>query len=176
MKKAYVIFPLLAMLIFFGFWWNFNSKYEAEQLEKDRLARVAREDKLKKEAEERKIAIQQAVAAADARKQERETKAAMLQAERDTRQHAKEASDKAFRDKEKLARQVERLQNDVETEKGLIDKLEEKKKLLVKDEAFLRKYVTLAETNQQGLQDVLEQIAKADTARALAEAAAAKKK
>lgn len=179
MKKAYVIFPLLAMLIFFGFWWNFTSKYEAEQAEKERLARVAKEEKLKKEAEDRKAAIQQAIAMAEARKQEREAKTAMLQAERDARQHAKEASDKAFRDKEKLARQVERLQKDVQTEKDLIAKLEEKKQLLVGEEAFLRKYVTVAESNQSGLQNVLEQIAKADEAarlRAIAEANAKKNK
>lgn len=176
MKKAYVIFPALAMLIFFGFWWNFTSKYDAAQAEKAKLARAAKEQKLMKEAEERKIAIQQAVAAAEARKKEREAKSAMLQAERDARQHAVEAKDKAYRDKEKLARQAERLEKDISTEKDLIAKLDEKKRILVSDEAFLRQYVTLAESNQQGLQDVLQQIAKADTARALAEAAAARAK
>ena len=31
MKKVYVIFPALAMLIFFGFWWNFSDKFEAKK-------------------------------------------------------------------------------------------------------------------------------------------------
>lgn len=178
MKKAYVLFPVLAMLIFFGIWWNYNAKYEAAKAEKARLAREARDAKLIAEAEERKLAIQMAVAAAETRKQERDAKNAQQLAEKEARQQAKEASDKAYRDKEKLARQKERLIKDVETEHEAIAKLEERKRTLNSEEAFLRQYVRMAENNHQGLQRVLEKIAAADTARAKAdaEAAAARKK
>ncbi|MBW7893530.1 MAG: hypothetical protein H3C27_00325 [Opitutaceae bacterium] len=173
MKKVYVLFPVIAMLIFFGIWWNYNAKYEAAKAEKARLAREARDAKLIAEAEERKLAIQMAVAAAEARKQERDAKNAQQQAEKEARQQAKEASDKAYRDKEKLARQKERLIKDVETERETIAKLEERKGILLSEETFLRQYVRMAESNQQGLQHVMEKINAADVARAKAEADAA---
>lgn len=176
MKKAYVLFPILAMLIFFGIWWNYNAKYQAAKAEKARQALEARDAKLIAEAEERKIAIQMAVAAAEARKLERDAKNAQQQAEKEARQQAKEASDKAYRDKEKLARQKERLIKDVETEKEAIAKLEERKRLLVNEEAFLRQYVRMAENNQKGLQQVLERINAAEAARAKAAAEAARKR
>jgi colicin import membrane protein len=173
MKKAYVIFPFLAMLIFFGFWWNFTSNYEAKQAEHAKLVRMERDKKLQKEADDRKLAIQEAIAASEARKKENEAKEAKAQADRDARQAAREASEKAFRDKEKLARQLERLTKDVQTEKDAIAKIEAHKKISVEEEAFLRKYVTMAEDNQNGLNRVLQKIAAADAARAAADAAAA---
>lgn len=178
MKKAYVIFPTLAMLIFFGFWWNFSSEYEAKLADKARIVRDAKAAELLQEAKDRETAILDAVAVQEQRKQERIAREEQRQKEREERQLAREASTKAFRDKEKLVRQVERLTGDVAVEKEIVEKLEERKRVLVADEAFLRKYVALAETNQKELTQTIQRIAAADAARAaaLAAAEAAKKK
>ena len=98
---------------------------------------------------------------------------AQKQKDREERQAAKEASQKAFRDKEKLGRQSARLTEDVKAEEDAIAKLEDRKKFLIGEKAFLREYVLKAESNQNNLTQVIQKIIAADEARAKAAKAAA---
>lgn len=177
MKKVYVLFPALAMLIFFGYWWNFSSKYEAKQAAIKEVARQERIADLEKEADDRKEAIKAALATQEVRRREREAKETKRQADREQRQTDIEARRQADREKQKLERQLARLKTDVQTEKDNIAGIEEHKRVLSGDEAFLRKYVSLAENNEADITKVIERIAAADAARAkaIADAAAAKK-
>lgn len=176
MKKAYFIFPTLALAVFFAFYWNFNSHYAAKEAEKARLVREAKEAKLRKEAKDRAKAIQDAVAASEQRKKERAEKEAKEKADREARELAIQARDKAFADRKKLSDQVERLKADIETEKRAIAKIEDDKKQAAAEEAFLRDYVKQAEANVKNLQGVLDKISAADAAAEAAARAAARNK
>lgn len=173
MKKVYVIFPALAMLIFFGFWWNFSDKFEAKKAAIVAAQKIEKQQKLEQDARDREKAIMDALASQAVRKAEREANEAKKQKDREDRQTAKEESLKAFRDKEKLGRQVERLTADVTSEKEAISKQESKKNFLVAEKNFLKAYVNKAEANQADLTRVIQKIIAADDARAKAEAAAA---
>ena len=173
MKKVYVIFPTLAMLIFFGFWWNFSSEYEAKEAAKKELVRQAKIAKLEQETLNRKKAIEDALANQAIRREERAIKEAKRQADREQRQADIEARRQADREKQKFARQVSRLEADVYAEKQLLTKLEEKKRVLIGEEAFLREYVALARSNENSVTKVIQRIVAADAARAKAVAAAA---
>jgi len=174
MKKAYVIFPALAMLVFFGFWWNFRSEYDAKQQAKVQQVRQEREAKLRKEAADRELAIKNAYAEQDRRKKAKEEREAKERADREARQAAVEARNKSFRDRDKLEKQVERLNGEVKVEKEAIAKLEEQKTKLIDEEKFLRTYVTMAEANARSLADLIDEINKAEAAAAAAAAAAAR--
>ncbi len=173
MKKAYVIFPALAMLIFFGFWWNFSSEYEAKKAAIVAAEKQAKIAKLEQDARNREMAIKEALANQDIRRKERAAKEAKKLKDREERQAAKEASQKAFRDKEKLGRQLERLETDVIKEKEIIAKLEDRRKFLVAEKAFLNTYVSMAQANENDLTRVIQKIIAADVAQEKAAKAAA---
>lgn len=173
MKKAYVIFPALAMLVFFGFWWNGSSYYEAQQLEKVKMIRQARDEKLRKEALDRELAIKEAYAEQARRKQAKTEREAKERADREARQAAIEARNKSYRDRDKLEKQVERLNAAINVEKDAMVKLEERNLKLLDEVKFLRTYVAMAEENSKGLAGIIDEIAKADAARAAVDAAAA---
>lgn len=176
MKKVYVIFPALALILFFGYWWNYNKQYEAAKLAKVEADRQALVEKREKEARDRELAIKQALEKQAEQRKEREEREAQRQKEREERQAAKDARDKADRERQKLKRQLELLTEDVKKETEAVAKLEERKKFLIGEEAFLREYVAKAESNQGALTQVIQKIAAAEAARAKAEAEAAAKK
>ena len=118
--------------------------------------------------------IREANAGVLRRKAEREAKEAKEKKDRELRVAANDAKEKAYTDKEKFAKQVSRLESDIKIEKDAISKLEEERKRLVEEQAFLRVYVKQAEDNVKSLSTVIDKIAAADAARAAAEAAAAK--
>lgn len=177
MKKTYVYFlvPILGVIAFAAVYWNFSSGYEARLAEKAAIVRQAKEDKLRKEAKDREIAIKEALASQERRKAEKAAKEAKEQADQEQRQLAIEARDKAFRDQVKLSQQVERLEKDVKVEKEAIAKIEEEKKRAVEEQAFLKDYVKQAQANTKSLTEVLDKITAADAARAAADALAAAK-
>jgi hypothetical protein len=173
MKKAYVIFPVVALLIFFGFWWNFNSTYEAVEAEKAKQVRLEREAKKRKEAEDRATAIKDALVAQEKRKKEREAKELKDKADREARELAIEERNKTAQEVTKLTKQRDQLNIDVKEEKANLVKIDEQKRKALDEQAFLKEYVRKADANVKGLSDVLDKIAAADAARAAAEAAAA---
>jgi len=94
MKKVHVLFPLIAMILFGGYWWNYNKQYEAEQeakKERDRQALVAKREK---EAQDRELAIKLAIEKQAEQRREREIREAKRQKEREDRQTAREARER----------------------------------------------------------------------------------
>lgn len=175
MKKVYVIAPALALLLFIGYWWNYNENYKAAQLAKVEAEHKALIEKREKEARDRELAIKMALEKQAEQRKERETREAQRQKEREERQAAKESREKADRERQKLKRQLELLTEDADKETVAIAKLDEKNKFLIGEESFLREYVAKAESNQGALTQVIQKIAAAEAAyakaKALAEAA-----
>lgn len=177
MKKVYFIVPLTLLVVFAALYWNFDSKYAAVEAQKAQEIRQAKEDKLRKEAAEREQAIKEAVAASDRRKAEKAVRDAKEKADKEARELALQARDKAFSDRKKLSDQADRLKNDIETEKRAIAKIQEETKDAVTEQTFLRTYVAKAEAQVKELRGVLDKIADADKqAEAAARAAARAKK
>ena len=175
MKKSFVYFlaPIVGLIIFGAVYWNFSSGYEAKEAAKALTIKQDKEAKLMAQAKANEQAIKDANAGVARRKLEREAKEAKDKKDREIRQMAMDAKEKAWADKEKFAKQVTRLEADVKSEKDAIAKLEDDKKKLIEEQAFLRIYVKQAEDNVRTLKLTLDKIAAADAARAAAEAAAA---
>lgn len=177
MKKKnliYFLVPVVGLVVFGLFYWNFASKFEAREAAQKAKVRAEKEAKLEKEAKDREKAIKDAVAAQERRKAEKAAKEAKDKADQEARQLAVDARDKANRDQIKLLQQKERLEKDIKEEQTAIAKLQQDKKDALDEQAFLKNYVKQAQANSQSLHEVLDKIAAADKARAEAEAAAAK--
>jgi hypothetical protein len=173
MKKAYVLFPFLGLIIFIGIWWNYHSEYQERAQQKVEQARAEFEARRLQEARDREIAIKDALAAQEVRRKERAEKEAKDQADKEARQLAEENERKSAREKQKFSAQVDRLSKEIETEKSAIAALEEQKRKATVDLGMVKEYVRLAQTNERNLLGILDRIAAADAARAAAEAAAA---
>jgi len=175
MKKSFVYFlaPIIGLIIFGAVYWNFSSGYEAKEAAKALKAKQEKEAKILEQARQNEKAIREANAGVLRRKAEREAKEAKDKKDHEARQAAMDAKDKAGADRDKFAKQVTRLEGDIKVEKEAISKLEEDKKRLVDEQAFLRIYVKQAEDNVKSLKNVLDRIVAADAARAAGEAAAA---
>ena len=176
MKKTfiYILAPIVGLIIFGAVYWNFSSGYEAKEAAKALKLKQEKDAKLLAQAKANEQAIKDANAGVLRRKAEREAKEAKDKKDHEARQAAMDAKDKAGIDANKFAKQVTRLESDIKTEKESIAKLQDERKRLIDEHAFLRIYVKQAEDNVQSLKDVLDKIAAADAARAAAEAAAAK--
>jgi colicin import membrane protein len=173
MKKAYFVVPLIGLIIFGAIYWNFQSKYEARVATEKAAKEQQRQEKIKQEVDARRKAVEDAVALQEQRKKEKAQKEAQDAAEKEARLALNDAREKSFRDKDRAAKQVERLTKDIATEKDAIAKIEKEKEESQKEQAFLRTYVKQAEANQKSLEEVLNKIADADKAAASAAAAAA---
>jgi len=173
MKKVHVLFPLIAMILFGGYWWNYNKQYEAEQEAKKERDRQALVDKREKEAQDRELAIKLAIEKQAEQRRERELREAKRQKEREERQAARETRERADRERQKLRRQAELLDQDIVKETEAVTKLEERKQYLLAEERFLQEYVRQAESNEGGITEVIQRIAAAEAARAAAAAEAA---
>lgn len=177
--KIYVIAPLVFLIAFGAYYWNFSSKYEAQQAAVVAHERQRRLDKLKAEAEVREHAIHDAIEAQKVRKAERAAREENERQQKDNMQNAKLESEKAIEESEKLSRQAEKLTKDVAAAKEEIVKLETDQKKSLEEIEFLKRYTAAAVSNQSKLAAVMTKIEDADAAAAkaaaLAAAAAAKK-
>ncbi|GAB1488506.1 hypothetical protein MASR2M8_09510 [Opitutaceae bacterium] len=178
MKKVYILGPLIGVLVFAFFYWNFTKEFAVKEQEKIAAAKAEREAALKKEAADRKIAIDAALALQAQRKKEKADREAKEIADKEYRLKITDDRDRSFREQERLSKQAERLAKEIDIEKAAIAEIEKQKKFAVDEEVFLRQYVSQAEANSKSLEDVLKSIQDADNARAAAAAAAeaAKKK
>jgi hypothetical protein len=177
MKKAYFLVPLIGVIVFSFFYWSAHKNIEQREIAQKHAQEQARVQKLQDEVKAREKAYQDAIVQAERRKREKAEREAKDQADRDAREALISERDKMFREQERLARQIERQTKDVDAEKEEIGKIEEQKRGYLAEQEFLRSYVKQAETNQKGLEDVLNKIAAADKAAAdIAKAAAAKAK
>ncbi|MFZ5494551.1 MAG: hypothetical protein ACOZE5_04335 [Verrucomicrobiota bacterium] len=173
MNKAYLIFPLIGLLIFGGFYYNFSKGYEAKIAALKAKEEADKKEKTRIEIENREKAIQAAIEAQARRKKEREEKERIEEAKRVARQEAEDKRERAFSDYKKFNDQVSRLKRDLAEVQEEIKKIEDEKKALVSEQAFLKDYVKQAESNVKYYYELLDKIAQAEKAREAAAAAAA---
>ena len=173
MNKVYFIIPLIGLLIFGGFYYNFTSKYD-EKIRAE-LAKVeqAKKERAAQDIKNREAAIKAAIETQAKRKVEREKKEAAEEAKRVARQEAEDQRLHTFDERNKLRDQVGRLKKDLDEVKAATAKVADEKKRNLDEEAFLRTYVTQAESNVKYYYALLDKIDAAEKARAAAEAAAA---
>jgi hypothetical protein len=177
--KIYFLVPILALILFGGYYWNFRSQYEAHQQAIVAAAKAKKEEKLRQDELAREQAIKDAIDAQQQRKKERAAREALEQKQRDDKENAELDRDKAANESEKLQRQVDKLTKDVDDAKKEIAALRADNEKQVDEVAFLGEYVKKAEDNRATLSLVLTKIQAADDAnakaKALADAQAAKK-
>jgi hypothetical protein len=183
MKKTYVYFlvPIIGLIVFGCFYWNFSSSYDQHLADVANLANKAKQEKLELSNREKQKAYEDAVAASDLRKKEKEAKEKRDAEQADAREQALDQRSKAQRDAFSLTQKIDRLAKDVAATKKEVAGIEEDKKQAKEEEAHLRVLVKLAQDNVKDLQAVLQKIKDADdaavaAAKAAADAAAAAKK
>lgn len=178
MNKVYLIFPLIGVLIFGGFYLSFEKSYEAKLTAIKVKAEEEKKEKLRQQVIDREKAIQAAVEAQKINKQKREEKERADEAKKVARQEAEDRRVRAYDDRNKFRDQVGRLKKDLDEVKGSMTKITEEKKRYADEEVFLKTYVKQAEANVKYYYDLLDKIAAAEKqaeAAAAAAAAAAKK-
>lgn len=176
MNKVYILVPLLGVAVFFGFYLNFNKKYQAAQ-ERVRIeAEAKKKEKAAKDIAAREQAIKEAVAAAERRKAEKAERDRIEEAKKTAKLEAEDKRIRAADDRKRLKEQAARLKKEVEEVKGQITKLEETKQNYLKEQAFLKDYTKQAKSNVKYYQDLLEKLDAAEKAKLEAEKAAAASK
>jgi colicin import membrane protein len=169
MNKIYILIPMIGLLIFGGFYLNFDKGYEAK-LEAIRAKAVQElKDKQARDQVAREQAYKAAIDAAAKRKAEREEKERVEEAKKKARLEAEDRRQHTFEERKRFREQAERLRKDVETVKADIAKLEEDKKHSNDELTFLKEYVRKAEANQKAYYDLYAKIEAADAAKAEAE-------
>jgi len=165
MNKAYFLVPLIALVLFSGFYWSFKTSYEKKLDQKVQEEKQMHIEQLKVEAKNREKAIQMAVEADKKRKEERAAKDAKDKAEKEARQAAYEARSKAMQQQGRLELSARRLSDQVTTLKEEIAKIVEQKKSAQAEQDFLNVYVKQAEANVVSLTAVLDKIEAANKAK-----------
>jgi hypothetical protein len=172
-NKIYLIAPVVVLVIFGAYYWNFSSKYEAQQAQVAADIKAKKMEKLKAEAESREAAIHDALEAQKQRKAERLARDEKERKEKDDRENARIEADKALQESQRLERQAEKLTKDVASAKDEITRIQADEKRSTEELAFLKQYIAEATSNQGKLADVVSKIEAADAAAAKAAAAAA---
>ncbi len=175
MNKAYLFVPLIATLVFGGYYWNFRVGYNKEMEAKKVAVREAHIAKLRKEEQDRRDAIEKANQQAEARKQQKPDKEAREKKAQEERAQSYEAQRLAQAEERKLLDQVKGLNREIEAVKKEIAAIEADKKVAISEEAFQQTYVVKAQENVRGLVQTLEKIEAADKILKERAAAAAKK-
>jgi chromosome segregation ATPase len=169
--KTYVIAPLVALLLFSGYYWQATGalRRAAEAAEAQRAAEHTA--RLQAEREAQKQALTAALAEQERRKKERAEKEAAELATQEARQAALTKLDAARRRQNELTRQLDRLRADLAIENKSVAELEAAQKTHLSEQAFLRDFTAQADANVKSLATVLEKLL---AAQAAARAAAAK--
>ena len=173
MNKVYIIFPLIGLLIFGGFYYSFSKNYEAHLVEVKVKAENAKKEKAAQQVKDREKAIADAIKASKIRAEERAAKEIEDEKKKTARQEAEDRRQHSYEERNKLRDQVSRLKKDLDDVKAIVAKVAEDKKKHVDEEAFLKTYVKQAEANVKYYYDLLDKIEAAEKARLAAEAAAA---
>jgi hypothetical protein len=173
MNKAYIIWPLIGLLVFGAFYWNFNQGYVEREKEKARQEQRQKEERIRLDLERRRKAIEDATKAQEERHVARLAKEKKEQEENDARTKLLERRQHAFDEVNRhLGPQLDRVKSEADAVKGEIAQLELQKKQFVDEEAFIRKFTRQAEANVKTYYDLLDKIKAAEDAHALAEATA----
>ncbi len=158
MNKVYFFAPLAALLVFIVVYSSHRGELKARETAKAAEVVAANKARLERERVEREAAMAEAIKAAEARKVEKAAKDAREQADKEARQLALDARDKAFRDQEKGARQLERLKKDIETEQSALAKLAAERAAAESEKVFLLDFVDKAQANAQALQALITRL------------------
>jgi preprotein translocase subunit SecF len=169
-SKIYFIAPIIVLAVFFAYYWNFRSDYDAKQAIVLQAEKQRKIDKLNAEALMRQRAMQDAI---DAQKQRKAERIARDEKERKQKEDKENARLEADQEAQKLQRQADKLEKDVVTAKEEIAKIQAEKKYSEEELVFLKDYTAAAVANQSKLSDVLTKIRAADIANEKAAAAAA---
>ena len=177
-SKIYFIAPIIVLAVFFAYYWNFRSDYDAKQAIVLQAEKQRKIDKLNAEALMRQRAMQDAIDAQKQRKAERIARDEKERKQKEDKENARLEAEKADQEAQKLQRQADKLEKDVVTAKEEIAKIQAEKKYSEEELVFLKDYTAAAVANQSKLSDVLTKIRAADIAneKAAAAAAAAKNK
>lgn len=176
MSKKYFIFPFLALLVFGGFYWNFQSTYSEKQAAAEAAAKEEQRVRREKEIEAQNRAIEEAIKIQTARRAEQEAKRKKKEADDKARREAVDLRDRTYREQNQLNNRLSQLKRDLEIENLTLARIRESEIALSGDKTALETYIVKSKANQQRLTDLLVKIEEAARAKAAAEAAAAKKK
>jgi hypothetical protein len=166
MNKIYLLAPFVALALFVGIYVPSQRGREERALVKAAEIKAAHQAEQEARFAAERAAREAAIAEQLERKKERATREAREAAERDARAAALDTRDSAFRDQERLARQIERLKREIATEQEAVNRLQIDKEAALAEQTFLKTFVPQARTNAAQLQSVLEKIGAAETARA----------
>jgi colicin import membrane protein len=173
MNKAYLIIPLIGVLIFGGFYMNFSKGHEAHLAAIKTKEIEAKKEKVRQQEADRKKAVAAALESSKLRADENARKKQIEEDKKNAREVAEDKRLRANSDKNKLTDQGRRLKKDLDDIQEEIKKIELEKKTLLDEQAFLKTYVKQAESNVKYYYDLLDKIALAEQARAKAAADAA---
>ena len=175
MKKIYYIGPLVSFAVFAAYAMNFNKSYDAHEAQRAVEAKIVREAKLKVEAEARKKAIDDAMAAQARLKKERLDREADEMRKKEARIASIESRDRSFREQEKISRQIDRLKKEIKIEEDAIAKLDGSIKYNKAEKVFIAEFTEKARQNIAYLTDLLTKIETVEIARATPAATSPKK-
>lgn len=175
MNKFYIILPLVACLVFGGFYLKSDKDFRAEQEIKKAAAQTALKEKQRHDAEMRQSAYQAAIDSQAQRKKEREERERIDEEKKRVRADLEDKRQRAFDERRRLRDQVERARKEVAGVEKEIATIEPAKKAHQDELNFLRDYVKTAKTNVNSYYQLLEKIAAAEktAAQAASQAAAA---
>jgi colicin import membrane protein len=175
MKKFYILFPAIGLVIFAAFYWQFNASYAEEKAKVENEKKMEREAKARADFEIKKKAVEEAIQLQEKRKIEKAEREKRDADEKQMQIDLKDASDKARDENDRVLRTVDRLKNEIAIEDAALKKLASEKTNLTGEDEFLLKYVKAAEANQKSLEEVLKKIKAADDAAELVRLQNAKK-
>lgn len=173
MNKVYIIFPLLGILIFGGFYMSFDKSYAEKLVAIKTKAENEKKDKALKLVKDRDVAIKAAIEATAQRAKERKEREAIEEAKKVARQEAEDRRQRTHEDVLKFRDQVARLKRDLVEVKEVSAKIAMEKKAHADELGFLKTYVKQAESNVKYYYDLLDKVTAAEKAAADAAAAAA---
>ena len=160
MKKVYFIIPLVMLILFACYYVVFKTQ-DDERKRVENAERQKESDRIKKEQDEyhRKVMEEARYAAEKKAKDEKERKE-KVKAQEEARKKLRDDRDNALVDREKKAKTLSNLREELYNETNLNEKAEEKLVRLKEEKEFLEHYLPLAEDNVKHLQDFLEQVSK----------------
>ncbi len=173
MKKAYFISPLIGCVLFLAFYLNFRSHNTEVENQKRIALQKEKEAKLAREVADRKVAYDAAILLAEKRKKEKEAREEKERIEREARQAMLDERERLFKEQEKQAALVRRLNDELKSEQAEVAKIKERIASHQSEIDAQQVHVKLAKDNEKSFEQILAKIDAVDKAAASAAAAAA---
>jgi len=173
MNKWYFGFPLIALVAFALFFWQFNRRHEAELAREAAAVKEERAAELRQQMQARLEAAQAAKKTADENRRVREEEKAREEAERVARQEAIARRDDVASNLAKSRRLLDAARSDLTAEEERLKKIRDENSFLLAEKTFLTDYIKRAEGNATRMLALVEKIDTA-AAKVVAELEAAK--